>query len=63
MPVSMALAGPAAGVVPVWLIFLVAGAVCPLMAAVAMIVARMPRDELANPLEPGTETGTDLMGN
>jgi MFS family permease len=63
MPVSMALAGPAAGVVPVWLIFLVAGAVCPLMAAVAMIVARMPRDELANPLEPSTETGTDLMGN
>ncbi|MDQ0848085.1 MFS family permease [Arthrobacter sp. B3I9] len=63
MPVSMALAGPAAGVVPVWLIFLVAGAVCPLMAAVAMIVARMPRDELANPLEPSTKTGTDLVGN
>jgi MFS family permease len=63
MPVSMALAGPAAGVLPVWLIFLVAGAVCPLMAAVAMIVARMPRDELANPLERSTETGTDLVGN
>ena len=51
MPVSMALAGPAAEVLPVWLIFLVAGGVCPLMAVVAMIVARMPHDELAHPLD------------
>ncbi|MCU1512313.1 MAG: transporter [Arthrobacter sp.] len=58
MPVSMALAGPAAEVLPVWLIFLVAGAVCPLMAIVAMIVARMPQDELAHPLDRGTDSGT-----
>ena len=51
MPVSMALAGPAAEVLPVWLIFLVAGGVCPIMAVVAMIVARMPQDELAHPLD------------
>jgi MFS family permease len=51
MPVSMALAGPAAEVLPVWLIFLVAGGVCPIRAVVAMIVARMPQDELANPLD------------
>ena len=51
MPVSMALAGPAAAVVPTWVIFLVAGGVCPVMAVVAMVVARMPADELAHPLD------------
>ncbi|CAN7180138.1 MFS transporter [Arthrobacter sp. LjRoot14] len=51
MPVSMALAGPAAEVVPTWAIFLVAGGVCPVMAVVAMVVARMPADELAHPLD------------
>jgi MFS family permease len=55
MPVSMALAGPAAEVLPVWLIFLVAGTVCPAMAVVAMVVARMPADELAHPLAGGEE--------
>lgn len=55
MPVSMALAGPAAEVLPVWLIFLVAGTVCPAMAVVAMAVARMPADELAHPLAGGEE--------
>jgi MFS family permease len=51
MPVSMALAGPAAEVLPVWLIFLVAGLVCPVMAVIALLVARMPDDELAHPLD------------
>ncbi|MDV8147575.1 MFS transporter [Arthrobacter sp. B10-11] len=51
MPVSMALAGPAAEVVPTWVIFLVAGGVCPVMAVVAVVVARMPADELAHPLD------------
>lgn len=55
MPVSMALAGPAAEVLPLWLIFLVAGTVCPVMAVVATIVARMPADELAHPLAGGAE--------
>ncbi|AXJ09631.1 MFS transporter [Arthrobacter sp. PM3] len=55
MPVSMALAGPAAEVLPLWLIFLVAGTVCPVMAVVAMIAARMPADELAHPLAGGAE--------
>ena len=53
MPVSMALAGPAAEVLPVWLIFLVAGTACPLMTVVAMVAARMPADEIAHPLDPG----------
>ena len=57
MPVSMALAGPAAEVLPIWLIFLVAGTVCPVMAAVAMAVARMPADELAHPLDHGQVDG------
>ena len=56
MPVSMALAGPAAEVLPVGLIFLVAGTVCPVMAAVAMIAARMRADEEAHPLEDGRES-------
>lgn len=55
MPVSMALAGPAAEVLPVWLIFLVAGTVCPVMAAVALAAARMPADELAHPLDHQVE--------
>ncbi|SER19981.1 MFS transporter [Arthrobacter sp. OV608] len=60
MPVSMALAGPAAEVLPIWLIFVVAGGVCPIMAVIAMMVARMPDDELAHPLDrsPGVERTT-----
>ena len=56
MPVSMALAGPAAEVLPVGMIFLVAGTVCPVMAVVAMIAARMRADEQAHPLEDGRES-------
>ncbi|BAS07008.1 uncharacterized MFS-type transporter YfiS [Arthrobacter sp. Hiyo4] len=51
MPISMALAGPAAEVFPIWAIFLTAGVVCPVMAVIAMIAARMPADELAHPLD------------
>lgn len=60
MPVSMALAGPAAEVLPIWLIFLVAGGVCPVMAVIAFAVARMQADELAHPLdrEPEVERAT-----
>lgn len=55
MPVSMALAGPAAAVLPIWLIFLVAGGVCPVMAVIAILVARMPHDETAHPLDRAPE--------
>jgi MFS family permease len=51
MPVSMALAGPAAEVFPIWAIFLFAGGVCPVMAVVAMLAARMTADEAAHPLD------------
>ncbi|MCT9871462.1 MFS transporter [Paenarthrobacter aurescens] len=53
MPVSMALAGPIAEVVPIWLIFLIAGLVCPIMAFVALFAARMMTDEIENPLASG----------
>lgn len=55
MPVSMALAGPAAEVLPIWLIFLVAGGVCPVMAVIAVAAAKMPADELAHPLDQAPE--------
>ncbi|MBT2585128.1 MFS transporter [Arthrobacter sp. ISL-95] len=56
MPVSMALAGPVAQVVPLWLIFFIAGLVCPIMAFVALFAARMMTDEIENPL---TSNATD----
>ncbi|WP_328359829.1 tetracycline efflux MFS transporter Tet(V) [Mycobacterium sp. NBC_00419] len=50
MPVSMAVAGPLSKVVPVEYIFAAAGILPVLLAAVALVAARMPRDEIANPL-------------
>jgi MFS family permease len=51
MPVSMALAGPIAEVVPIWLIFFIGGLACPIMAFVALFAARMMKDEIENPLD------------
>ncbi|BCT74408.1 putative transporter [Sinomonas cyclohexanicum] len=51
MPVSMAVAGPLAQVVPLWVIFAVAGAVWPALGLVAILAARMPSDEIAHPLD------------
>ncbi len=51
MPVSMALAGPLARVVPLPVIFIVAGVVPFVLSFVVLFVARMPQDELAHPLE------------
>ena len=62
MPVSMALAGPAAEVLPIWLIFVVAGGVCPVMAVIAMTVARMSDDELAHPLDRSPESERTTAG-
>jgi MFS family permease len=50
MPISMALAGPIAQVVPIPVIFTVAGVVPFVVGIVAIVVARMPQDELAHPL-------------
>ncbi|TLM87974.1 MFS transporter [Pseudarthrobacter sp. NamE5] len=62
MPVSMALAGPAAEVLPLWLIFLVAGGVCPVMAVIALAVARMRDDETAHPLDRSPEVERAAAG-
>jgi DHA3 family tetracycline resistance protein-like MFS transporter len=50
MPVSFAIVGPLSKVVSMQTIFLVAGIVPVLLAAVAMYAAKMRRDELAHPL-------------
>ena len=50
MPVSVAVAGPLSKVVSMQTIFAAAGVGPVLLAAVATIAARMPRDEIANPL-------------
>ncbi|MCW2589302.1 MAG: putative transporter [Mycobacterium sp.] len=51
MPFSFAIVGPLSKVVSMELIFLVAGVVPVLLAAIAVVAARMPRDELATPLD------------
>jgi hypothetical protein len=51
MPVSMALAGPLAQVVPIPVIFLVAGLTPFLLSFFVLWIARMRRDEVAHPLE------------
>jgi len=50
MPVSFAIAGPLSKVVSMETIFVAAGVVPVILAAVAMVAARMRRDEIANPL-------------
>jgi DHA3 family tetracycline resistance protein-like MFS transporter len=50
MPVSFAIAGPLSKDVSIELIFLVAGSVPVALAAIAVLAARMRRDELENPL-------------
>ena len=51
MPLSMALAGPLSKVVAVPVIFAAAGLMPMVLAAVALIAARMPADEIAHPLD------------
>lgn len=51
MPVSMALAGPLAEILPLSTIFLAAGALPLAFGLIALLAARMPRDEITHPLE------------
>ena len=51
MPLSMALAGPLAEVVPIEAIFIAAGVIPLFLGAVAYVMARMAHDEIAHPLE------------
>jgi DHA3 family tetracycline resistance protein-like MFS transporter len=50
MPLSFAIVGPLSKVVSMQSIFLAAGIVPVVLGAVAMAAAKMPRDEIANPL-------------
>jgi MFS transporter, DHA3 family, tetracycline resistance protein len=50
LPVSFAIIGPLAKVISMQTIFLVAGIAPVLLAAIAMVAAKMPRDEIENPL-------------
>ena len=50
MPVSMALAGPVSEAIGLRTTFLIAGIVPGIVAAIAIVWARMPEDELAHPL-------------
>ncbi|WP_233492154.1 MFS transporter [Blastococcus sp. TF02A-30] len=51
MPLSMALAGTVGEVIGLTTTFLVAGLVPPVLAVIAILVARLPADELAHPLD------------
>jgi MFS family permease len=51
MPLSMALAGTVSEVIGLTTTFLIAGLAPPVMAAVAIVVARLPADEIAHPLD------------
>ncbi|MGY1811464.1 MFS transporter [Blastococcus sp. SYSU D00820] len=51
MPLSMALAGPASALLGLTGTFLVAGLAPPVLAVVAIVVWRLPADELAHPLD------------
>ncbi len=55
MPISMALAGPLSTVVEIPVIFVVAGLVPFVLSLLVLWIARMPRDEIAHPLEDDGE--------
>lgn len=50
MPLSMALAGPLSKVIPVETIFVAAGVIPAVLAVVALLAAKMPRDEINHPM-------------
>ncbi|HSP74822.1 MAG TPA: MFS transporter, partial [Cryobacterium sp.] len=59
MPVSMALAGPVGEAIGLPAAFLIAGLVPPLLAVAAIILFKMPADEIRHPLSERTAADTD----
>ena len=59
MPVSMAFAGPAGESLGLPVVFLIAGLAPLVIGVVAIVAARMTRDELANPIDAGEEAGDE----
>lgn len=56
MPVSMALAGPLASVMPIWAIFVIAGLASPVVGIAAWFAGKMYRDEIEHPLDQRSRT-------
>ena len=52
MPISMALAGPVGVLIGFGPVFVVAGAAPVFLAVAAILIARMPKDEIEHPLDP-----------
>ena len=57
MPVSMALAGPVSEAIGRTNVFLIAGLVPPVLAVLTIVLGRLGRDELENPLDPAPAVG------
>jgi MFS family permease len=55
MPISMAVAGPVGEAIGYGWTFLLAGAIPTVIAVAAILIARMPRDELEHPLDSAPE--------
>jgi MFS family permease len=62
MPVSMAVAGPAGAAFGLEVVFLVAGLAPVFLAAAAILIPRLDRDELAHPLDHPDAAG-DATGD
>ena len=58
MPLSMALAGPVSELIGLTPTFLLAGLAPPVLGAIAIVVWRLPADEIAHPLDTGDEPVT-----
>jgi MFS family permease len=56
MPVSMAIAGPVSSSIGLGVTFAIAGLVPTAIAVLAIVLAKMPKDELAHPLDPPPAT-------
>jgi MFS family permease len=62
MPISMAVAGPVGEAIGYGWTFLIAGAVPVVIAVAAILIARMPRDELEHPLDLGADDQRAAVG-
>lgn len=62
MPVSMAVAGPAGESLGLPVVFLIAGVAPLVIAGVAIVAARMTRDEVANPIDADRTEADDVAG-
>lgn len=61
MPISMAIAGPIGEWIGFGPAFLIAGLVPAVLAVLVIVLAKMPADELRNPLDSGGEAGDEGM--